>query len=66
MAYELRLDGRTITRCDTEQEALALVRQALAADPDHEPEVIDLATGKPVAPGASHPDRDDLANKVGY
>jgi hypothetical protein len=34
--------------------------------PESEPEIFDTSTGKPVAPGASKADRDDLATKVGF
>ncbi len=65
MAYELRV-GTATTRFDSEPEAVEAAKQALRDDPDAEPEVIDLETGRPAAPGASRQWRDDLKNTVGF
>ena len=66
MPYELRLDSNTVLTFDSEEEAMARVREEMLARPDLEPELLDTATGKPVTPAASKADRDDLSNKVGY
>jgi hypothetical protein len=65
MAYELTV-GTAKTRFETEAEAVEAAKQALRGDPDAEPEVIDLATGKPAAPGASRQWREELKNNVGF
>ncbi len=66
MAYEIRIPGRPPRRCETQEEAERLARDALRATPDAEPEVIDLSTGRPAQPAGSAARRDDLAGKVGY
>lgn len=66
MRYEVLLDGASIGVFATAEEALARVRAALAENPDHEPEIIDMTTGKAFEPGSSVDERDDLANKVGF
>ena len=65
MAYELRV-GPVTTQFETESEAVNAAKQALRGDPDAEPEVIDLTTGKPAAPGASRQWREDLKNNIGF
>ena len=65
MAYELRI-GTVKTRFETEPEAVDAAKQALRADPDAEPEIIDLATGNPAAPGATRQWREDLKNEIGF
>ena len=66
MPYELRLAGRAPAVFETEAEAMAAARQRLADDIGAEPEVIDLATGKPCAPGASAGWREEFKGKVGF
>lgn len=66
MAYELRLDGQPLGRFDTQESALREVRRLLADHPDREPEIIDLDSGRPLAPGATGTDREELAKKIGY
>jgi len=66
MAFELRADGRTVCTCDTAEEALSRVRDLVRTTPDCEPEIFDLATGRPLEPAASRHWRDDLARKMGY
>lgn len=66
MRYEVRLDGASIGVFETAEEALDRVRRALDENPSHEPEILDMETGKAFEPGASVEDRDDLANKIGY
>lgn len=66
MAYELRLPGQPAVTFDTEAEAIAAAREALQTDLDAEPEIYDLATGKPCAPGASKSWREDLKKRVGF
>ncbi len=66
MPFTVRLAGRTVATCDTEDEALALAGKIVREDADKQPEVLDARTGRPVAPGASAGWRDDLAGKVGF
>ena len=66
MPFELRVLGSPVATFDSEEEALAHARTVIQANPDAEPEILDTATGEPVAPGASKRDREDLARKVGY
>lgn len=66
MPYELRLNGRTLGTYATRREAVERARAAVKADPDHEPEVIDTATGRAAVAAGSTRWRDELANKVGY
>ena len=66
MPYELRVAGKPPVAFETEAEAVTAAKAATLADPNAEPEVIDLATGEPAAPGASQADRDDYATKVGF
>ena len=65
MAYELRV-GTTTTRFDSEPEAVEAAKQALRDDPNAEPEVIDLATGRAATPGASLRSREDLKGTIGF
>ena len=66
MGYELRVAGRAAQRFETEPEAVAAARRCLADDPEAEPEVIDLATGRACAPGASKAWREELKGRVGF
>ena len=66
MSYELRLNGQAAGTFDAEDAAVAAARDALRRDPDAEPEIFDLSTGKPYAPGASKSWREELANRVGF
>jgi len=66
MPYTVRLDGKTVATFDTQEEAVARASAMLREDADKQPEVLDAATGQPVAPGASKGSRDDLARKVGF
>ncbi len=66
MAYELRVNGTSKGRFDTEAAAVAAARDMIRANPDAEPEIFDLETGKPCAPGASKTWREELANRVGF
>ena len=66
MAYELRLGGTSKGQFDTEEAAVAAARDAVRQDADAEPEIFDLETGKPCAPGASKTWREELANRVGF
>ena len=45
---------------------MAAAREAVLADPDAEPEVIDTETGQPAAPGASAASREELRNRAGF
>ena len=64
--FELRLSGRPAQVFDTEEAAVAAASAAVKQYADAEPEVVDQATGRAAAPGASRAERDDLAHKVGY
>ena len=66
MPYELRVAGKPPVAFETAEEAMTAAKAATLADPDAEPEVIDLTTGEPAAPGASRADREDYATKVGF
>jgi hypothetical protein len=66
MPYELRIGGHAVQPFNTEEEAITHAREAVQKRPESEPEIFDMTTGKPVAPGASRADRDDLAAKVGF
>jgi hypothetical protein len=66
MPYELRAAGAPRSQFETEQEAVAAAKRLLQDDPDAEPEIIDLSTGKPAAPGASGNWREELRNRVGF
>ncbi len=66
MAYELRVTGTSRGRFDTEEAAVAAARDVIRANPDADPEIFDLETGKPCAPGASKTWREELANRVGF
>jgi hypothetical protein len=66
MPYELRVPGAPPQRFETEQDAVEAAKQLLQGDLDAEPEIIDLATGKPAAPGASRNWREELKNRVGF
>ncbi|MBV8911631.1 MAG: hypothetical protein JOZ05_01175 [Acetobacteraceae bacterium] len=66
MAYELRMTGATAQQFDTEQEAVAAAERLLREDPDAEPEIIDLSTGRAAAPGASRNWREELRNRIGF
>ena len=66
MAYEFRVGGVSRAQFATQEEALEAAKQALLEDPNSDAEVIDLATGRAAAPGASKRWRDELRNKVGF
>ncbi len=66
MPYELRITGAPRAQFDTEQEAVDAAALALRDNPDAEPEIIDLATGRPAAPGSSKNWREELKNRVGF
>lgn len=66
MGYEVRIDRHSVGEFATTEAALARVREALKLRPDCEPEIIDLATGRPFAPAASRRWREQLAKQVGY
>ena len=53
MRYELRAAGKPPVTFETAAEAITAAKAATRADPDAEPEVIDLAMGEPDTPGAS-------------
>lgn len=63
--YEVRVDGGSIGTFEEPEQALECVRAALERNPGHEPEIIDMETGKAFEPAATAEDRDDLASKIG-
>ena len=66
MPYELRVGGVSKGRFDTEEAAVAAARDVIRANPDADPEIFDMETGKASAPGASKTWREELANRVGF
>ena len=66
MRYEVRVAGGSLGTYDDPEQALDRVKKALADNPEDEPEIIDMETGKAFEPAATEADRDELANKVGF
>lgn len=66
MPFQLRHAGRDPVTFETEPEAVAAARQLILDDPDAEPDIIDIATGKPGAPGATKEWREELTKRVGF
>ena len=66
MAYELQRGPLTVRTFGPEEEAVAAASALLRDDADAQLEIIDTATGQPVAPGASGSWREDLAKRVGF
>lgn len=66
MPYQVRTDQTIMGPFESQEEALACVRNLLQRDPNAEPEVRDSSTGEPLAPGASKSWREELANEIGY
>jgi hypothetical protein len=65
MPYELRRPDATPIIFDSEEAAVHAASAALRDDPDLELEIIDLATGRACAPGASRAWREDLRQRMG-
>ena len=65
MRYEVRVDGASIGVFATAEDALERVRQALADNSGHEPEIIDMTTGKAYQPAAVSGARDGLSETAG-
>lgn len=65
MPYELRLQGRSPATYESENQAIAAAREAIIADPNAEPEITDLTTGKPAAPAASKSWREHFRTQIG-
>jgi hypothetical protein len=65
LVYELRAGGRDYGRYHTIDEALARVRVAMRMDPDFDPEIIDLRTGRACMVASSRRWRDEIAEKLG-
>ncbi len=61
-----RLGDKTIATFATMEEALDQARAIVRDDTDTQPEVLDVDTGQPVAPGANRGSRDLLASKIGF
>lgn len=66
MRYEVRVDGASIGVFAEAEDALERVRQALEENPDHEPEIIDMETGRAYEPGATVGEREALSPKIGF
>lgn len=66
MPYELRVPGREPVTFETEPEAMDAARRCMSEDPEAEPDVIDLTTGKPCAPGATAAWREEFKRQVGF
>jgi hypothetical protein len=66
MPFEVRLAGKLVATFDSEAAAVARAREMLRQDADRQPEVLDTATGRAVAPGASAESRERLAGKIGF
>ena len=66
MPYELRIAGRAEARFEEADQAEARAREILRANADTEVAIIDMATGRPYAPGADEGDRGGLAHKIGF
>jgi hypothetical protein len=60
--YEVRIKSRPTVRFDTQPEAEAYA----GLHADENPEMVDIASGQPAAPGATKEDREDYARKVGF
>ncbi len=56
MRYEVRVDGASIGVYATAEQALDRVRQVLFDTPGHEPEIIDMDTGRAYVPAAEAAD----------
>jgi len=66
MAYEVRVNGKTLAVHERQRDAAAQVRELVRADPDCGAEIINTATAQPAAPAASKQERDEYARKVGF
>jgi hypothetical protein len=67
MAYEVRINRKTIGTYATTEEAMERVREATKNGPtDCEVEMIDTETGHAAEPGSSINWREELANKIGF
>ncbi len=66
MAYELRVAGVAKGSFPTEEGAIEAAREVIQENADAEVEVIDLATGRACAPGASKNWREELSKRVGF
>ena len=63
--YQLRVEGRDYGRYHTIDEALERVRAALRVDPDLDPEVIDVRTGRACMVASSRRWREEIAERLG-
>jgi hypothetical protein len=66
MSYELRTNGRVQGHFETSEEAELQAQALMRQNADNNVEIIDLASGKPYAPGADAKDREALARKIGF
>jgi hypothetical protein len=64
MAYEVRIDGKTVAVHDRSEEAIDQVRASLQDRPECEPEIFDTTTGKVFEPAASVGWREHLARTM--
>jgi hypothetical protein len=65
MRYEVCVAGASIGVFAEAEEALECVRAFLAANPDEEPEIIDMETGHAYEPAATEADRAERADDIG-
>lgn len=63
--FELRLNGCTFAEFATLEEALRRAKAAVIEDPDLDPEIIDLRTGRASMLCASKRWRDEIAERLG-
>jgi hypothetical protein len=63
---EVRVNGSTIGRYESEQEAIECVRRRIKDNANSEPEIFDTETGKPVTPAASRGWREHISKHIGY
>lgn len=62
--YELRLNGRPVGQYKDAEAALERVRLVSAVDPDIEPEIMDMRTGRAFEVAASLRWREELTAKM--
>jgi hypothetical protein len=63
--YELRVEGKMYAGYDDLNGALKAVRHLVAREPDLDPEIIDLRTGRACMVAASRRWRDEIAAVIG-
>ncbi len=63
MRYEVRVDGVSIGVFEEPEDAVECVAEWLAKNPGHEPEIIDMQTGKAFDSGEMEPEGDAIASE---